>query len=144
VEEDAMKATGFLFLLGYILLIGVASFLQKFAMKELSPYQLNFFMFIGMFLTAIPALLIAQKSVAVPMQSAPLGLLIGLLMALGSLSYVLAIARLPVGLAASIASSYLIVVVVLSLMFLHEPMSLAKGVGLALTIVGVTILSAVA
>ena len=139
-----MKTTGFLFLLGYIVMVGMASFLQKFAMKDLTPYQLNFFMFIGMLLTAIPALWFAQKTLTVPTQSAPMGLLIGILMALGSLSYVLAIARLPVGLAASMASSYLVVVVVLSFAFLQEPMSLVKAVGLGLTIAGVAILSTVA
>lgn len=30
--------TGYAFLLGYIVLVGVASFLQKFGMKQLNPY----------------------------------------------------------------------------------------------------------
>jgi drug/metabolite transporter (DMT)-like permease len=144
VEEDAMKVTGFLFLLGYILMVGGASFLQKLAMKDLSPYQLNFFMFIGMLLTAAPALFLAQRSLSIPTQSLPLGLTIGLLMAIGSLSYVLAISRLPVGVAASVASSYLVVVVALSVVFLHEPLSLPKIAGILLTVVGVAILSVVA
>jgi drug/metabolite transporter (DMT)-like permease len=143
VEEDAMKATGFVFLLGYILMVGGASFFQKVALKDLSPYQINFFMFVGMLLTAAPALLIVQKSLSIPMQGVPLGLLIGLLMALGSLSYVLAVERLPVSVAAPIASSYLVVAVVLSVLFLHEPMSGAKIIGLALTIVGAAVLSVV-
>ena len=136
-----MRPVGFLFLLGYILMVGLASFLQKFAMKDLNPYQLNFFMFIGMLLTAGPALLLFQRSLAIPAPSIPLGLTIGLLMAIGSLSYVLAIARLPVGLAATIASSYLLVVVALSSVFLHEPMSAIKAAGILLTVIGVAILS---
>src|SRR5438270_13693312 len=139
-----MKATGFLFLLCYILMVGGASFLQKVAMKDLSPYQLNFFMFIGMLLTATPALWLAQKSLSIPTQGLPLGLVIGLLMAMGSLSYVLAIARLPVGVAAAISSSYLVVVVGLSVVFLHEPLSLPKIAGILLTLIGVSILSVVA
>jgi drug/metabolite transporter (DMT)-like permease len=141
MESDAMKPTGFLFLVGYIFMVGVASFLQKFAMKELSPYQLNFFMFVGMLLTAIPALFLAQRSLAVPAPSIPLGLTIGLLMALGSLSYVLAISRLPVGVAATLASSYLLVVVALSFVFLQEPMTPIKLAGILLTVSGVAILS---
>jgi len=33
-----MRISGFVFLLGYIVMVGVASFLQKFAMRELSAY----------------------------------------------------------------------------------------------------------
>ena len=44
--EDVMSMkptlTGFAFLLGYIVMVGVASFLQKFGMKQLNPYQINF------------------------------------------------------------------------------------------------------
>ncbi len=136
-----MRITGFVFLLGYIVMVGVASFLQKFAMKDLSAYQINFFMFIGMLLTAIPALLLAERTLAIPLSALPLGMTIGLLMALGSLSYVLAIARLPVGLAATVAASYLLVVVLLSWLFLDEPMSALKITGIVLTVIGVAILS---
>jgi len=125
-------------------MVGVASFLQKFALKDLSPYQLNFFMFVGMLLTAPAALLLAERSLVVPTATIPLGLGIGLLMALGSLSYVLAISRLPVSLAATIAASYLLVVVLLSWLFLDEPMSAIKIAGIVITVIGVAILSAVA
>ncbi len=64
-------------------MIGVASFLQKFSMKELNPYQVNFLMAIGMLLTAVPALSIKQGNLAVLVKSLPLGAPIGLLMALG-------------------------------------------------------------
>ncbi len=37
-----MKWLGFAFLACYIVGIGVSSFLQKFGMKYLSPYQINF------------------------------------------------------------------------------------------------------
>lgn len=36
--------SGFAFLLGYIVLVGVASFLQKFGMKQMDPYQINLLM----------------------------------------------------------------------------------------------------
>lgn len=50
---------------------------------------------------ALSALLLFQRSLSIPTPSTPLGLTIGLLMPIGSLSSMLAIARLPVGLAAS-------------------------------------------
>ena len=56
------SVAGFGFLLGYIVLVGTASFLEKFSMKQLNPYQVNFLMAIGMAVTAVPALWIKQGS----------------------------------------------------------------------------------
>lgn len=133
--------TGFVFLVGYIVLVGVASFLQKFSMKQLNPYQINFLMALGMLVTAVPALLIKQGSLSVPTKSLPLGAPIGLLMALGSISYVLALSELPVGMAAAISTSYVVLVVLLSRVFLGETLSWLKIAGILLTIVGVALLS---
>src|SRR5437016_7762667 len=123
---------GTLFLLGYIVMVGVASFMQKFSMKELNPYQVNFLMAIGMAVTAIPALLIQQGNLAVPVKSLPLGAPIGLLMALGSISYVLALSRLPVGTAAAVSTSYVVLVAILSRVFLGEELNWLKIVGIVL------------
>ena len=133
--------TGFAFLAGYIVMVGVASFLQKFSMKQLNPYQVNFLMAVGMAVTAIPALLIKQGSLTVPMKSLPLGAPIGLLMALGSISYVLALSKLPVGTAAAISTSYVLLVVLLSRVFLDENLSWLKIAGILLTVAGVALLS---
>jgi drug/metabolite transporter (DMT)-like permease len=137
--KDSLSGT--IFLLGYIVMVGVASFLQKFSMKELNPYQVNFMMAIGMAVTAIPALLITQGSLSVPIKALPLGAPIGLLMALGSISYVLALSRLPVGTAAAISTSYVILVAVLSRIFLGEELSWIKIAGVLLTLAGVGLLS---
>lgn len=135
------KLIGFAFLCGYILFVGVASFLQKAAMKQLTPYQINFLMALGMLIIAVPILWLQQKSLAVPTAELPLGAAIGLMMAGGSVFYVLALARLPVGMAAAIASSYILVVIVLSRIFLHEALTPLKVLGIALTVAGVAILS---
>ena len=133
--------SGFAFLAGYIVMVGVASFLQKFSMKQLNPYQVNFLMAAGMVVTAIPALLIKQGSLTVPLKSLPLGAPVGLLMALGSISYVLALSKLPVGTAAAISTSYVLLVVVLSRIFLGESLSWLKIAGMLLTVAGVALLS---
>jgi len=133
--------SGFAFLLAYIVLVGVASFLQKFSMKQLNPYQINFLMAIGMLVTAVPALWLKQENLLVPKESLPLGAPIGLMMALGSISYVLALSKLPVGTAAAVSTSYIVLVVLLSRIFLHESLSCKKIVGITLTIVGVALLS---
>jgi len=135
------SATGFAFLSAYIVFVGVASFLQKFSMKQLNPYQINFLMAIGMLVTAVPALWVEQGSLMVPVKSLTLGAPIGLLMALGSISYVLALSKLPVGTAASISTSYIVLVVLLSRIFLDERLSWMKVAGISLTIIGVGLLS---
>lgn len=90
------KVWGFFFLATYILAVGVGSFLQKFVMGKISPYQLEVITVIGMFAISVPALLIVQKSLHIPISSAPLSLLVGLFFSIGSFVYVLAVARLPV------------------------------------------------
>jgi len=135
------SASGFAFLLGYVVLVGVASFLQKFSMKQLNPYQINFLMAIGMLVTAVPALWLEQGSLMVQVKALPLGAPIGLLMALGSISYVLALSKLPVGTAAAVSTSYIVLVVLLSRIFLDETLSWMKIVGISLTIIGVGLLS---
>lgn len=132
---------GFAFLAGYVVMVGVASFLQKFGMKQLNPYQINFLMALGMLVTAVPALWITQGSITVPVKTLPLGAPIGLLMALGSISYVLALSKLPVGTAAAISTSYVVLVVVLSRAFLGETLSGLKVAGILLTAIGVALIS---
>jgi drug/metabolite transporter (DMT)-like permease len=133
--------TGFAFLSGYIVMVGVASFLQKFGMKQLNPYQINFLMAVGMLVTAVPALWVTQGDLSVPTKALPLGAPIGLLMALGSISYVLALSKLPVGTAAAISTSYVLLVVLLSRVFLGEHLSWLKIAGILLTTGGVALLS---
>ena len=133
--------TGFGFLFSYIVLVGTASFLEKFSMKQLNPYQVNFLMAIGMAVTAVPALWMKQGSLTVPTKALPLAAPIGLLMALGSICFVLALSRLPVGMAAAISTSYVLLVVFLSRLFLNESLSWMKIAGTLLTIGGVALLS---
>ena len=135
------SVTGFGFLLGYIVLVGTASFLEKFSMRQLNPYQVNFLMAIGMAVTAVPALWIKQGSLTVPTKALPLGAPIGLLMALGSICFVLSLAKLPVGMATAISTSYVVLVFFLSWLFLSESISWMKIAGTLLTLGGVALLS---
>ncbi len=136
-----LPMSGFGFLLGYIVMVGVASFLEKYSMKQLNPYQINFLMAIGMAVTAIPALWLKEGSLAVPAKALTLGAPIGLLMAIGSICFVLSLAKLPVGTATAISTSYVLLVVLLSRLFLHESIGWMKTAGISLTIAGVALLS---
>jgi drug/metabolite transporter (DMT)-like permease len=100
-------------------------------------------MAIGMLVTALPALWLKQGSLAIPIKSLPLGAPIGLMMALGSILYVLALSKLPVGMAAAISTGYVVFVMLLSRVFLDESLSWIKVVRISLTIIGVSLLSSV-
>jgi bacterial/archaeal transporter family protein len=130
-----------LYLLGYILFVGLASFLMKFVMKSLNAYQVNILMAIGMFIITVPAMWLHQKTFKIPHEGLPLGILAGLLMAAGSLFFVFSLSKLPVGFASAISASYIIIVVILSFLFLNEPLGPLKILGIVLTIAGVAILS---
>src|SRR5258705_5339103 len=95
----------------------------------------------GLDVTAIPVLWIKQGSLTVPTRALPLGAPIGLLMALASICFVLALAKLPVGMATAISTSYVVLVFFLSWLLLHESMSWMKIAGTLLTIGGVALLS---
>lgn len=131
---------GYLFVLGYVILVGVATFLMKVSLKNLSPYQLNFLMGIGMLVTGIPALLIAHRTFRVPDKELLPGIAIGVMMAVGSILYVLALDKLTVSVASVLAATYVGVVIVLSLIFLKESFDLVKIIGISLTFIGSLIL----
>ncbi len=132
---------GYLFILGYVILVGIATFLMKVGLKTLSPYQLNFLMGIGMLITGIPALLIAHKTFRLPAKEVPMGILIGTMMAIGSILYVLALDKLTASVASVLAATYVGVVIVLSWLFLKEGFDAAKIAGIAFTFVGALLLT---
>jgi len=110
-------------------------------MDKVTPFQLEVITAIGMFVISVPALLFTQKNLNIPVASAPLSILVGILFSLGSFVYVLAVSRLPVSIAAPVSTGYIVVAVILSAIFLKEQITLLKAIGIVLTIVGVAILS---
>ncbi len=132
---------GYLYLLGYILVIGVGTFLMKYGMKYLDAYQMNFLMAIGMLVITVPVLLITNKTLRIPKAGLAIGSVIGLAMALGSIFFVLAIGKLPAGLTAAIATAYVLVVVLLSVIILKESLDAVKLIGIILTVAGVALIS---
>lgn len=132
---------GYLFVLGYILIVGFATFLMKATLKNLSPYQLNFLMGIGMLVTGIPALLIAHRTFKMPTKDLPVGFAIGVMMAVGSILYVLALNKLSASVASVLAATYVAVVIVLSWLFLKENFDAIKIAGIAFTFIGALLLT---
>jgi len=96
---------------------------------------------IAMVAIGIPAVLIADGSLELPTAKLGIGVLVAVLMAVGSVAYALALRSLPAGPTAAIATSYVVIVVVLSAVFLHERTDWVTVVGVALTLSGVGVLS---
>jgi drug/metabolite transporter (DMT)-like permease len=132
---------GYVFVVGYILLVGVGTFLMKVSLKTLSPYQLNFLMGIGMMVTGIPALLIAHGTFKMPAKEMPVGFMIGSMMAIGSILYVLALNKLTASVASVLAATYVVVVIILSWLLLRESFDAIKILGIAFTFVGALLLT---
>lgn len=130
-----------MFILGYVLLVGLGTFLMKVGLKTLSPYQLNFLMGIGMFLTGVPALLIAHKTFRMPVKELPMGILIGVMMAAGSILYVLALNKLSASVASVLAATYVSVVIILSWLVLKESFDVIKVAGIVFTFIGALLLT---
>jgi len=128
-------------LAGYIVTIGVATYLLKVSLEDLSPYQINPLMGVTMLAVSLPAVLLTEGSLHVARRHLPLGGLVALLMAAGSVFYAVALSRLPAGVTAAIATSYVVLVVVLSAIFLHETVDWAVALGVSLTVAGVAMLS---
>ncbi len=132
---------GIMFLVGYILIVGLGTFLMKFVDKDLTYYQINFLIAIGMLAITVPLLWFSQKNFHIPIKPLPLGILIGLCMALGSILFVASLSKLAVGPASAIATGYVLFALVLSVIFLKESLDWIKLAGIALTLAGVVILS---
>ncbi len=122
-------------------MVGLATFLMKVSLKNLSPYQLNFLMGIGMLVTGIPALLIADKTFKMPAKEIPIGFVIGTMMAIGSILYVLALNKLSASVASVLAATYVGVVIILSWIVLKESFDAIKILGITLTFIGALLLT---
>lgn len=96
---------------------------------------------IAMLVLSLPAVVIVDRSLRIPPGHRGVGSLVAVLMAVGSIFYALALQRLPAAPATAIATTYVVVVVVLSVIFLHESLDPVKVVGLGLTLAGVSLLA---
>lgn len=94
-----------------------------------------------MLITGIPAILLAHQSFKMPAKEVPIGLLIGTMMAIGSILFVLALNKLPVSIASVLAATYVAVAILLSWLILKENFDGMKILGIVLTFVGALLLT---
>lgn len=114
---------------------------MKVSLENLSAFQINLLMGTAMLVVSIPAVIVFDRTSRIPTDHLALGIVVAILMAVGSLLYALALSRLPAGPVAAIATSYVVIVVVLSAIFLREKIDLVSVTGIAFTLGGVAMLS---
>ena len=134
-----VQGRGFAIMGIYIVMIGVGAFLEKPALKGLAATQLNALM--GIAMTAVAGIALAVRGPRLPMTKRTLGVLgVGVMIGTASVFYFLGLRGLPVSVASAASNSSVVVTVVLSAIFLHQPLSRARGAAIALTLLGATLL----
>ena len=124
----------------YVLLVGVASFIEKPAGRGFRVIQLNALIRAGSLAAAAVALVFAH-GFAFPATSYLLaGLGIGLITGAGSILYCYGLNCLPVSLVVTLSNLYIVITIVLGIVVLHEPVTVLKIAGLTCTMAGVLIL----
>ena len=135
-----LQARGFVIMGVYVVLIGVGAFLEKPALTGLTATQLNALM--GIAMTAVAGTALAVKGPRLPMTKRTLAVLgVGVMIGAASVFYFLGLRGLPVSVASAASNASVVVTVVLSAIFLHQPLGRARGAALALTLLGATLLA---
>jgi drug/metabolite transporter (DMT)-like permease len=135
-----VQARGFVIMGIYIVMIGAGAFLEKPALKGLTVTQLNVLM--GIAMTAVAVIALALRGPRLPMTKRTLGAWgVGVMIGTASVFYFLGLRGLPVSAASAFSNTSVIVTVVLSAVFLHQPVSRARSAAGALTLVGATLLA---
>jgi len=125
----------------YVVLVGIASFIESPVGARLGALQLNVLIRIGSLAAGVAAL-IAVHGLALPSGPAVLaGLGIGLITGVGSICYCLALDSMPVSLVVTFSNLYIVITILLGVVVLGEPLTALKVAGLACTLVGVLVLA---
>jgi transporter family protein len=125
----------------YVVLVGVASFIELPAGRSFSAFQLNVLIRVGS-LAAGAAAFFAVHGTTLPVgPSVLVGLGIGLITGVASICYCLSLNYLPVSLVVTFANLYIVITILLGIIVLGEPVTTLKIAGLACTLAGVLVLA---
>lgn len=125
----------------YVVLVGVASFVESPVGRGFGAFQLNALIRAGSLAAAVGALVVAHGPTLPAAGPALAGLGIGLLTGVGSLFYCFALDYLPVSSVVTFANLYIAITTLLGIVVLGEPLTALKLTGLACTIAGVVLLT---
>src|SRR5262249_56087791 len=105
----------------YVLLVGVASFIEKPAGRGFGAFQLNALIRVGSLAAAAVALVFAHGPAFPAAGYLFAGLGIGLITGVGSMLYCFGLDYLPVSLVVTLSNLYILVTIVLRIVLLHQP-----------------------
>ncbi len=135
-----LQSRGFAIMGIYVVMTGVGAFLEKPALKGLAATQLNALM--GIAMMAVAGIALAVRGPRLPMTKRTLGGLgVGVMIGTASVFYFLGLRGLPVSVASATSNASVVVAVVLSAIFLHQPLGRARGAAITLTLLGATLLA---
>lgn len=124
----------------YVVLVGVASFIESPVGRGFGAFQLNALIRAGSLAAALVALVAAHGLTLPAAGPALAGLGIGLLTGVGSFFYCFALDYLPLSSVVTFSNLYLVVTILLGIVVLGEPVTVLKIVGLGCTLLGVVLL----
>jgi drug/metabolite transporter (DMT)-like permease len=129
-----------LIMAAYTVLVGISTFLEKPVLRYLDPTELNAFVATGMTIVAGAALALHGPGLPIHWRTL-LPAAVGLMIGLASVLYFLALGGLPVSVAAALSNASVLITAALSTKFLGQQMTRQRGIAIALTILGVTMLA---
>ncbi|MGH7761482.1 MAG: EamA family transporter [Candidatus Dormibacteraceae bacterium] len=136
----AIPVRGFIIMAAYVVLVGVGAFLEKPALRGLDPTQLNAVQSLAM--TVVAGVALAFAGPPLPKGKRTLaGIGVGTMIGVASVFYFVGLRDLPVSVAAASSNAYIVVTVLLSTVATRQPLTGPRGAGIALTLVGVTLLA---
>jgi drug/metabolite transporter (DMT)-like permease len=125
----------------YVLLLGVASFFERPVGKDFSAFELNVLIRGGGLVVGVAAL-VGVHGIDLPTPQLLLaGVGIGIIAGSASICYCLALDYLPVSVVVAVANLYIVVTILLGVAILHETITPLKIASLAVTLLGVLVLS---
>jgi drug/metabolite transporter (DMT)-like permease len=125
----------------YVMLLGVASFLERPAGKGFNAFQLNVLIRGGGLVVGVAALVVIHGIGLPAPQLLLAGIGIGIIAGTASICYCLALDYLPVSVVVAVANLYIVVTILLGVAILHETITPLKIASLAMTLIGVLVLS---
>ncbi|MCJ7733225.1 MAG: DMT family transporter [Anaerolineales bacterium] len=116
-------------------------FFPKLAARHIGPQSAMIYQVLGGILIGLAVLINLKFKVEFNLPGFSYGLAIGLLGFFGALMYLVALSRGPLALVAPITAMYPVGAILLGLIFLGEPITIKQGMGIALSLVAIYLIS---
>ena len=117
------------------------AFLPKIAIRYIDPQSAMVYQTLGGVLVGLGVLISLKFKIQFNIPGFSYGVAIGLLGFFGAFMYLIAVSKGPVSLIAPLTALYPIFVIILGFVFLNEAVSFRQGIGIALSLVAIYLIS---